>query len=66
MADGCLAKADQFTTAQDTSPVVNAVASSGVAHVSELKRAADRLVDRLASVEREPQLDRRRRAVEGQ
>ncbi len=60
-----LGYANRFTTAQDTSPVVNAMASSGAAHVSELKRAADRLDDRLASVERELQLDRRRQAVEG-
>ena len=60
-----LGYANQFTTAQDTSPVVNAMASSGAAHVSELKRTADRLDDRLASAERELQLDRRRQAVEG-
>jgi hypothetical protein len=45
--------------------MVNATANSGAAHVSELKRTADRLDDRLARAERELQLDRRRQAVEG-
>jgi len=45
--------------------MVNAMANSGAAHVSELKRPADRLDDRLASVERELQPDHQCRAVEG-
>jgi hypothetical protein len=65
MYNSVLGCANQFTTARDTSPMVNAMANSGAAHVSELKRTADRLDDRLASVERELQPDHQCRAVEG-
>jgi hypothetical protein len=65
MCNSVLGCANQFTTARDTSPMVNATANSGAAHVSELKHTADRLDDRLARAERELQLDRRRQAVEG-